>query len=136
MSRFHWRQPLERLKCLNQLKPGFWLPLVLVGLLFFVGTGWVTNQVTSRAYETTAQLQTNEQAEVQLAFSVRIVAIEAEIDRRVEVTEVTVRTTDSILRELELDLPVTEFAEVEDALIQELGLTREAVKQLTRYRID
>lgn len=136
MSRFRWRQSLDRLKYLNRVKPEFCLPLVLIGLLFFFGTGWVTEQVTSQAYQTTTQLQTDEQSKVQLSFSVQIVAIEAEIDRRVEVTEVTVRTTDSILRELELDLPVTEFAEIEDALIQELGLTRDAVKRLTRYRID
>ena len=131
MSKFRWQQSLNR-----RLKLELWLPLLLVGLLFFVGTGWITDYVTSQAYEMTAQLQTDEQPEVQLSFSVRIRAIDAEIDRRTEVTEVTVRTTDSILRELELDLPVTEFAQVEEALIQELGLTRATVKQLTRYRID
>ncbi|HEY9627865.1 MAG TPA: hypothetical protein V6C84_11235 [Coleofasciculaceae cyanobacterium] len=130
MSQSRWRQALDRLKL------GFWLPLLLVGLLFFWGTSWVTASVTSWAYETTAQLQTDEQPEVQLSFSVRIAAIDAEINRRTEITEVTVRTTDSILQELELDLQVTEFAQVEDALMQELGLTRDAVKRLTRYRVD
>ena len=109
---------------------------MLIGLLFLLGTGWITNHVTSRAYETTAQLQTDEQPEVQLSFSARIVAIEAEIDRRAEVTEVTVRTTHSILRELELDLSVIEFTEVENSLVQELGLSRNVIKRLTRYRVD
>lgn len=130
MPKFRWQQFSYRLRIF------FWLPLLLVGLLFFWGTDWINNYVTSQAYETTTQLQADEQPEVQLSFSVRITAIDAEIDRRTEVTEVTVRTTDSILRELELDLPVTEFAQIEAALMRELGLTRDMVKPLMRYRID
>jgi hypothetical protein len=129
MSKFRWR------KLWNRAKLGLWLPFILVGLLFWVGTDWVTTRVTSGAYETTAQLQTDEQPEVQLSFSVKIVAIDAEIDRRADVTEVTIRTTDSILRELGLDLPAVEFAQVEDLLIEELQLPRDVIKQLIRYRV-
>jgi hypothetical protein len=129
MPKLRWRQ------LWNRAKLGLWLPFILVGLIFLVGTDWVTTHVTSGAYETTAQLQTDEQPEVQLSFSVKIVAIDAEIDRRADVTEVTIRTTDSILRELQLDLPVLEFAQIEDALIQELQLPRELIKQLIRYRV-
>ncbi|MBE9179804.1 hypothetical protein IQ268_14635 [Oculatella sp. LEGE 06141] len=130
MLKSSWRSSLSRLNL------AVWLPLPLVGLGFLLGTGWITERVMSHAYETTVQLQSDEQPQVNLSLTVRIVAIEAEIDRREDVTEVTVKTSDSILRELEMDFPVTEFAEVEDALVQELGLSRELVKRLTRYRID
>lgn len=129
MSRFRWRQSLGKRKF------KLWLLLPLIGLMFLIGTDWITNRVLTHAYATMAQLQSDEQLQVELLLRATIVAIEAEIDRQEKVTEVTVRTGNSIFKELELDIPVTEFAEVEEALAKELGLSREAVKRLTRYRI-
>jgi hypothetical protein len=121
---------------LGRLKLEFWLPLPFIGLAFLIGTGWLTDRVLFHAYATTAQLQSNHESQIELSLKVTIVSIEAEINQRQEITEVTVRTADSIVKELELDLPVTEYEQVEAALMQEFGLSQAAVKRLTRYRID
>lgn len=130
MPQFNWRPFVSRVHL------GFGLGLILVSLAFFVGTSLIAKQVMSYTYETSTQLQSGEQPEIQLSLNVTVVAIEAAIDRREVVTEVTVTTGNSILRELELDFPVTEFDQIEDALMQELGLSREVIKRLTRYRLD
>ncbi len=124
----HW------LNVLNSLGLEFWLPLPLLGLTFWVGSGLVTNQVLSRPYTTAAQLKTKEQLPVQISFNV--LAIEAEIKREDGFTKVDVETTNSAIKELRFEFPVTDFAQAEAAIAQELKLPPEKVRGLIRYRIE
>ena len=124
----HW------LKVINSLGLELWLPLPLLGLMFWLGSGLVTDRVLSRPYSTAAQLQTKEQLPVQIAFNV--LAIEAEIKREEGFTEVEVETTNSAIKELEFEFPVTEFSQLEAAIAQELKLSPEKVRGLIRYRIE
>lgn len=118
---------------LSQLR--IWLILPLVGIVVWLSAGLLSRQVLSHSYAISAQLQ-SEQPQVELSWQVTVVAIEAAIDQREGVTEVNVRTAHPVLKELELDLPVVEFADIETALATELSLPQTAIKQLIRYRFD
>ncbi|MEW5860814.1 MAG: hypothetical protein AB1861_26155, partial [Cyanobacteriota bacterium] len=107
------------LQVLHSLGLEFWLPLPLLGIIFWVGGGLVTDQALSRSYDTVDKLQADTQLEVQL--SVTLLVIKAEIDKEQGFTEVQVKTTDSTLKKLEFEFPVTEFSQVEAAIAQELG---------------
>ncbi|MBD1892099.1 hypothetical protein [Coleofasciculus sp. FACHB-SPT9] len=111
----------------------FWLPLPLLGIIFWVGGGLVTDQALSRSYDTVDKLQADTQLEVQL--SVTLLVIKAEIDKEQGFTKVQVKTTDSTLKKLEFEFPVTEFSQVEAAIAQELGLSAENVRTLVRYQL-
>ncbi|HEY9728587.1 MAG TPA: hypothetical protein V6D50_19225 [Chroococcales cyanobacterium] len=115
-------------------KVGILLPFV--GTAFWVMTGWINQRVLSQPHSTTVQLKAEGQHQVQQSFNLTIVSIYAEIDREAKVTEVNIRTIGSPLEEMEFKFPVTEFAEVEKAIAQELGLPPSDITQLIRYRID
>lgn len=114
----------------------FWLPLPLLGVLFWLGSGWVTEQVMGRSYKSAAQLQADHQSPVQIAFSVKIVRIEANIQRQRGLTEVNVVTLDSPLKALKLELPMTELPQVEVAISKELQLPPEVIRPLVRYQVS
>lgn len=124
----HW------LNVLNSLGLELWLSLPLLGLTFWLGTSLVTNQVLSFPYTTTAQLQTKEPLPVQIDFNV--LAIEAEIKPEEGFTKVEVETTNSAIKELKFEFPVTELSQAEAAIAQELKLSPEKVRGLIRYRIE
>jgi hypothetical protein len=63
-------------------------------------------------------------------------SIEALIERREKLTEVKVYTADSVLKQMEFEFPVTEYAQIDAAIAQTLGLPITAIKQLIRYRIE
>jgi hypothetical protein len=115
---------------------GFGLPMVLTGAAFWAGSGWVTGRVFGQSDLDVAQIDTTGAEAVSVAFSVRVLSIDAEIDRNSQVTEVTVQTGGSSLQEMEFEYPLTDYAEVEGAIAQDLGITAEQVRRLIRYRID
>ncbi len=134
--RFDLRSRLRSFAVNHVSQLRIWLILPLVGAVVWLSAGLLSQQVLSYSYETSAQLQ-SEQPQVELSWQeVTVIAIEAAIDRREGATEVVVRTAHPVLKELELDLPVIEFAEIETALAAELRLPQNAVKQLVRYRLD
>lgn len=128
MLRPRW---LQALHCIGL---ELWLPLPLLGLLFWVGGGWVTEQMLSRSYDTKNQLQ----ADMQLTGqpSKKVLSIKVAIKRHQGFSQVKVRTANSALKELEFEFPFTEFSQVEAAIAQELGLSAEHVRKLVRYHIE
>ncbi|WP_041237976.1 hypothetical protein [Gloeothece citriformis] len=124
------------LQFLIKLGLEFWLPLPLIGLIFFVGTGWLTDQVLSYTYKTNIQLNAESQHQIHFSTSLAVMSIEAIINPSEKLTEVDVYTADSVLKQMEFEFPFTEFEEIETAIAQVLGLSQTAVKQLIRYRID
>ena len=110
--------------------------LPFIGVLFWLVTGWMQQQVLSQTYTTTTQLQAAGQHQVELSLSLTIVSIDAEIDRSAEISEVSIRAIGSPLEEMEFKFPVTEFAAVEQAIAQELGLSAIEIHNLIRYRIN
>ena len=121
------------LQFLRPLWLEFWLPLPLLGIIFWLGGNVVTSQVLSRPYSTVSKLQADAQQEVQL--SVTVLVIKAEIEKSESLTSVEVKTADPELTRLKFEFPVTEVSQVEEAIAQKLGLSREHVKKLVRYQV-
>lgn len=78
-------------------------------------------------------LQAGTQMKVQLA--VNVLGILAEIEKEQGLTKVEVKTANSVLKQLEFELPVTELSLVEAAIAQELGLSPENAEMLVSYRV-
>lgn len=114
----------------------FWLPLPLVGLTFWGLTGWFNQRVLSQPPTAVTAIEAPTPEQITLSLTLTVLSIDAEIDQRSRSTEVTVRTAGSALEEMEFKFPVTDFEDVEAAIAQELGLTREVTRSLIRYRID
>jgi hypothetical protein len=123
-------------KNLAKTSLGFGLPMLLTGVAFWAGSGWFTHQVLGQTDLAVTQLDTTGAHTVSVSFSVRVLAIDAEIDRASQVTEVTVRTGGSSLQEMEFEYPLADYAEVEQAVAQDLGLQPDEVRRLIRYRLD
>ncbi|QSJ14173.1 hypothetical protein JYQ62_19760 [Nostoc sp. UHCC 0702] len=130
MSRPRW------LQFLINLGLEFWLLLPLIVLFFWMSTTWLTYQVLSYTHGTDAQIHADSKHQIQFSASVAVMAIEAVIARTEKFTEVKVYTADSFLKQMEFEFPVIEFAQVDAAIAQALGLPLPAVKQLIRYRIE
>lgn len=127
MSLPRWRQVL------HSLWLEFWLPLPLLGVLFWLGGSLIKEQVLSRPYTTVNTLQADTERQVQLPITVLL--IKAEINKSEGLTQVQINTADSTLKNLEFEFPVTQFEQVEAKIAMKLGLSREDVRKLIRYRI-
>ncbi len=130
MTRPRWFQFLIKLGL------EFWLPIPLIGLFFWLSTGLLTYQVLSHTYNTTSQLHADSKHKVHFSASLAVMSIEALIEQREKLTDVKVFTADSFLKQMEFEFPVTEYAQVDAAIAQTLGLPITAIKQLIRYRIE
>lgn len=117
----------------ERLGAEFWLPLPLVGVLFWIAGDAIAQQAMSRSYSSPNQLQADTQLEMKL--SVTVLIINAEIDSRQGTTSVSIKTTDSNLKKLEYEFPVTDAGQIETAIAQEIGLPVSEVRKLVRYRL-
>jgi hypothetical protein len=129
MSRFRWLSRFAKLWL------EFWLPLLLITVGLWFGSQWLNERVLSQTYTTATQLDA-EREQVKLTLNFTILSINAEVDRRAGNTEVTVQTAGSALQELEFEFPITAFAELEQAIANELSLPIHDIRTLIRYRID
>lgn len=125
MVRPRWFQTL------SSLGLEFWLPLPLLGLVFWVGGGLLTDRMLSRSYDPAFPLQADTQLERQPSKTV--LSIKVEINKPQAFSNVKVKIANSALKELEFEFPVTEFNQVEAAISQELGLSPKHVRKLVRY---
>lgn len=125
-----------QLKHAIKISLGFGLPILLTGAAVWVGSGWATGQVFGQSDLDVTQIDTTGAQAVRVSFAVRVLSLDAEIDLNSQVTEVTVQTGGSSLQEMEFEYPLAEYAEIEDAIAQDLGITSEQVRRLIRYRID
>ena len=121
------------LQTLRPLLLEFWLPLPLLGIIFWLGGNFVNSQVLSRSYSTVTKLKADTQQQVQLPVTVLV--IQAQIERSEGITKVAVKTADPELKKLEFEFPVTQVSQVEALIAQKLGLSREDVRKLVRYQI-
>lgn len=110
----------------------FWLPLPFVAILFWFGGEAISQRLLSHAYNPEHYLQTDKPAKIQ--FSASVLAIEIEMKQKVQFTKVMVKTTNSPLKTLEFEFPLTDIAEVEAAIASELNLNIETVRHLSRFQ--
>ena len=122
------------LRTIKSLGLEFWLPLPLLGVLFWVGGGLLTDYLLSRSYYNKDKLQVNTQIKKNPAKVV--LAIQVKINYNKGISKVKVRTANSTLKQLSFEFHVTEVSQIEAAISRELGLTLEQVRQLVRYQID
>ena len=115
---------------------GLGLSVLLTGAAFWLGTGRLTKQVLGQSGPEVTQIDTTGTQTVNIAFSVRVLSIDAEIDQNLQVTEVSVQTSGSSLREMEFEYPLATYAEIEQAIAQDLDISAETIRSLIRYRID
>lgn len=127
MGHFRW------LKTIKYLGLEFWL-LPLLGVLFWVGGGLLTDYLLSRSYYNRDKLQVNTQIKKNPAKIV--LAIQVKINYNQGISKVKIRTANSTLKQLNFEFYVTEISQIEAAISRELGLTIEQVRQLVRYQID
>ena len=126
MFRPRWLQPL------HSLGLEFWLLLPLLGLVFWVGGGLVTDQMLSRSGPSKPPLQAGK---MEGQPEKMVLLIKVEINRRQGLSKVKVKTANSALKQLEFEFPVTKLSQVEAAIGQELGLSPKRVRKLVSYHL-
>ncbi|MDV3347887.1 hypothetical protein D0962_20970 [Leptolyngbyaceae cyanobacterium CCMR0082] len=115
---------------------GFGLPMLLTGAAFWLSSGWLTRQVFGQSGSDVVPIDTTGAQTVNVAFMVRVLAIDAEIDQNLQITEVSVQIGGSSLQEMEFKYPLADYDEIEQAIAQDLDILPETVRSLIRYRID
>ncbi len=120
-------------KGLASLGLEFWLPLPILGLMFWVGSHSVAEWAMGRPQTTDIGLQASQQLQTQIPVS--IVAIEAEIHRQRGFSKVVVKTANPALKKLEYEFPLLEFGQVEAAIAHELGVARTQVQSRIQYEV-
>ncbi|MGK7951568.1 MAG: hypothetical protein AB4368_22975 [Xenococcaceae cyanobacterium] len=113
-------------------KLGFWLPLPLLGLAFWVVTEFVTERSLQLSHQSIDSFQINparEQASTQILF------IKVTVDRDRHISQVTVKKATPVYQKEEFELSTTEMARVETAISRKLGLSLSQVRQLLRYQL-
>ena len=128
MFRPQWPQSL------HSLGLEFWLPLPLLGLVFWIGGGLVTDRMLSHSYRPKVHIQAN--MPLQGQPQKMVLAIKVEIYKQQGFSKVKVKTANSALKQMEFEFPVTEFSQVEAEISQELGLSAEHIRMVARYQIN
>ncbi|MEA5624151.1 hypothetical protein [Nostoc sp. UHCC 0251] len=96
----------------------FFLPLLLVGIAFWAGGDFLTKQLLSLSYRTLDKLQADTLPQVLLALNFTL--IDLKIEPEENLTQVQIKTANSMLKRLELEIPNSKFTEI--AIAQKLGL--------------
>jgi hypothetical protein len=121
------------LQFLSSLGLEFWLPLPLLGLCFWLMSGWLADRNLNRSYQTMQELQipqeTNNPPE-------RVLSIKVIIDRDRNISQVKVKQVTSLFQTQEFQLSTIKLDRVEAEIGQKLGLSVEQVQQLSRYQIE
>jgi hypothetical protein len=121
-------QQLPLFQVLRSLGFVFWFSLPLIGLVFWLGSGFVGDRILSRSYNTKKYLLADTQSTRQIMK--RIVAIKVQVLPQQGISRVNVKTDNSVLKTIVFEFPVTDIKQVEAALSQELGLPRDRVNEL------
>ena len=126
MTRLRWTQVW------HSLGLEFWLVLPLLGLGFWLSSGLLTDRMLARSNRTTVYLQGDRQPQQQPPRTVKSITVI--IKARQNLSTITIETANSALKQLRFEFPTTEPAQIEAAISRELGLPRDRVRSLVRYR--
>ncbi|BAY09264.1 hypothetical protein [Calothrix sp. NIES-2098] len=119
-------------KILRSLGLEFWLPLPLLGLAFWLGCGFVMDGVLTRSHQTMRYLKVDAQLTKQPNRTV--LSIQPEINKRLGISRVKVKTDSPVVKELQFEFFVTDLTQLEAAISQELGLPVEDVRKLMQHQ--
>jgi hypothetical protein len=123
---------LEALRVVRSLGWQFWLPLPLLSLLLWFGTGFVGDRILSRVRTSPKFLTADTSAARQLSET--ITAIIADIDPIQQRSRVQVKTSNSLLQILIFEFTLTQPTQLEAAISRELGIPSDRVRQLIQYQ--
>jgi hypothetical protein len=94
------------------------LPLLLLGIIFWTGSDLLTKQLLGLSYRRLDKLQADALPQVELTLNFTMV--DMKIEQEQKFTQVKIKTADSLLKRLELEIPNSKFPEV--AIAQKFGL--------------
>jgi hypothetical protein len=114
----------------------FLLPLLLVGIMFWVTGDLVTKQLLGLSYRTLDKLQADTLPQAQIKLNLTIVA--TEIEKEEKFTQVEIKTANSLIKKLEFEFPNSNSDFQELAIAQKLGLYPKIKKleQNTQLQIE
>jgi len=121
-------QQLQRFQVLRSLGFVFWLSLPVIGLVFWLGSGFVGDRILSRYHFTKKYLLADTQSSRQMTK--RVAAIEVQILRQQGISRVNVKTSNSVLKTIVFEFPITDMSQLQATLSQELGLPQDRIKEL------
>ncbi|MBW4673786.1 MAG: hypothetical protein KME52_07105 [Desmonostoc geniculatum HA4340-LM1] len=121
-------QQLQRFQVLRSLGFVFWLSLPVIGLVFWLGSGFIGDRILSHSRVTKKYLLADTQSARQMMK--RVVAIEVQMIPQQGISRVKVKTSNSVLKTIVFEFPVTDMSQLQATLSQELGLPRDRVKEL------
>ena len=117
------------LKFLKSLGIEFWLPLPLLGLSFWFVGGWLTQKTLSSYNNDAVKLQAT-----QPEYQYGIASIKVEIYPKKGISVVKIKKLSRTYIESKMFLKTTDIPLVEAAIGAELGMSREKVRKMMRYR--
>lgn len=118
------------------IRPLRYLLPVLIGGGLWLGTEWITDRVLNHSYRSIHPLETTGFPKARLSQQLTIISIEAKVNHSAKSTEVTLETTDSALNRMEFEYPLVEPTHLETALVNELGMVPDTIRDLIRYQFD
>jgi hypothetical protein len=124
MRRWQW------LHFLSSLGVEFWLPLPLIGLVFWLIIQFITAQNLHLSNYSDRKLEVSQN---QPSPSGQILSIKVKVDRQSNSSQVKVQHTTSVIQQQEFKIPITELAPLEIAIAKKLNLSVEQVKELIYY---
>jgi hypothetical protein len=125
MPRYSW------FKAFRSLGLGFWLLLPVLGLLGWSGSGLIMDWVVSGSSGLDKSLLVNNSP----GERVKVLSLQATIVPAQGISRVKVKTTHSKLKVLEYEFQMTQPAQIELAVSQELGLPLEKVRRAIKYQV-
>ncbi|PSB12703.1 hypothetical protein C7B62_01060 [Pleurocapsa sp. CCALA 161] len=124
MRRFQW------LRFLGSLGVEFWLPLPLIGLVFWLIIQFITAQNLRLSNYSDRKLEVNQN---QPSPSGQILSIKVKVDRQSNSSQVQVQQATSAIQKQEFKIPITESDQLEMAIAKKLNLSVEQVRELIYY---
>jgi hypothetical protein len=121
-------------RILSSLWLEFWLPLPLLGLLFWLSGNKLVDYVLSRPFTTANTLKLLANPPTQFNLAVVSLSITAQIDRPKNLTKVNIISIESG-KKIELKFPFTDVDLIEAAIAGEINLPRDRVRKSIRYEI-
>lgn len=118
-------------RSLRSLGLEFWLPLPLLGLLFWAGSSFIEHQLLNRSNFSVSPVQVAPRR----SPAAQVLSIKVEIDRDRNVSQVSVRTMTSTIKIQQFEISAIEQKQVKAAIAQQLKLSPEQIQQVTRYEI-
>ncbi|MBD2092044.1 hypothetical protein H6F67_19535 [Microcoleus sp. FACHB-1515] len=117
-------------RSLRSLGLEFWLPLPLLGGLFWAGSSLIEHQLLNRSNTVTPI-----QVEPRQTPAAQVLSIKVEIDRDRNVSRVSASTITSTTKTQQFEISGTDQKQVETAIAQRFKLSPEQVKAIVRYQV-